>query len=60
MVKFFRSIAKSFSDINKKYKNPSIKPTKAVVVSLVILRLYLLGMVGLLVYSFITALGAKH
>jgi hypothetical protein len=58
MFRFFRSFAKSFGDVTRRYKNPTIKPTKVVVISLLILRIYLLGMVILLVISFIANL--KH
>jgi len=42
------------SAINKKYATPHIKTTPAVRAALLFLRLYLLALVGLLVYKFIT------
>jgi hypothetical protein len=47
---FFHSI----SEINKKYKNPTIQMTPLVKVCLLVLRFYLILLVGLLVYKFIT------
>lgn len=41
-------------EINRKYASPSIKVTKPVRVSLLLLRIYLLALVGLLIYKFIT------
>jgi hypothetical protein len=40
--------------INKKYATPRVKTTPAVRVALLMLRLYLLSLVGILVYKFIT------
>jgi len=47
---------KSISEINKKYRTPTIQITPWVKVSLFILRMYLLILVGLLVFRFITLL----
>jgi hypothetical protein len=41
-------------EINRKYAKPRIKMTKAVKFALLMLRLYLLFLVGLLFYKFIT------
>ena len=41
-------------EINQKYAKPKIKMTRLVSVCLLFLRLYLLFLVGLLVYKFIT------
>jgi hypothetical protein len=53
---FIKSNFAKISEINRKYSTPSIKTTKAVRFSLLCLRLYLLALVGLLVYKFITLL----
>lgn len=47
---FFRAIR----EIDKKYKTPHIKMTRLVSLSLLLLRIYLLSMVGILLYKFIT------
>lgn len=46
--------AAQISAINKKYATPHIKTTPAVRAALLFLRLYLLALVGLLVYKFVT------
>lgn len=43
-------------DINKKYSTPKIEMSRAVRFSLLCLRLYLIFLVGLLIYKFITLL----
>jgi hypothetical protein len=43
-------------EINKKYKRPSIEISRRIKLSLLMLRLYLLTLIGLLVYKFITLL----
>ena len=50
----FSKIVKSFSDVNKRYKNPTIKPSKSVKFALLMLRIYLLFLVVLLVIKFIS------
>jgi len=50
----FSKIVKSFSDVNKRYKNPTIKPSNSVKFALLMLRIYLLFLVVLLVIKFIT------
>lgn len=45
-------------EINKKYKVPHTKTTPAVKFSLLMLRFYLLGLIAILLYKFITLLGA--
>ncbi len=41
-------------EINEKYKTPRIQMTRMVSISLLMLRLYLIGMLLLLAYKFIT------
>ncbi len=43
-------------DINKKYATPNIEMSRAVRFSLLFLRFYLIFLVGLLIYKFITLL----
>ena len=56
----FKSILDSWfhtiKEINKKYSKPKIKMTKSVSYALFFLRIYLLILVGLLFYKFITLL----
>jgi hypothetical protein len=53
---FFRNTAEAIRAINKKYATPHIKMTRMVRISLGVLRFYLLFLVGILVYKFITFL----
>jgi len=50
----FRDFFEAIREINEKYKNPRLKMTPMVNISLLMLRLYLLGMMVLLFYKFIT------
>lgn len=50
----FHNLINSVREINRKYAKPRIKLTKWVKVSLFLLRLYLLLLVGLLIFKFIT------
>ena len=52
--RFAGATVSQISAINKKYATPHIKTTPAVRAALLFLRLYLLALVGLLVYKFIT------
>ena len=49
----FRDFFQAIRDINEKYKTPRIKTTRMVSLSLLLLRIYLLGMLVLLLYTFI-------
>ncbi|MFA4947041.1 MAG: hypothetical protein WC674_00840 [Candidatus Krumholzibacteriia bacterium] len=51
---FVGNMVSQISAINKKYATPHVKTTPAVRVALVFLRFYLLALVGILVYKFIT------
>ena len=53
---FFRNIVEAIRAINQKYATPHIKMTRMVRISLGVLRFYLLFLVGILVYKFITLL----
>jgi hypothetical protein len=53
---FFRNIRATVKIINRKYSKPQIKMTRFVKFSLMLLRAYLLFLVGILVYKFITLL----
>jgi hypothetical protein len=48
------STVSQISAINKKYATPHVRTTPAVRVALIFLRFYLLSLVGILVYKFIT------
>lgn len=45
---------KTVRDINRKYRKPRLTMTKAVRLSLLVLRIYLLVLVLLIIYKFIT------
>jgi hypothetical protein len=49
-----KSSLESFGEINRKYGKPRIKQTRLVSIALLALRLYLLLLVGVLFYKFIT------
>jgi len=51
---FLRSRFYTIRQINKKYATPRIKTTRIVTVSLFMLRIYLLIMVVILLYKFVT------
>ncbi len=48
----FRGFFAAIREINEKYKTPRIKMTPMVSLSLLMLRLYLIGMLLLLLYKF--------
>jgi hypothetical protein len=50
----FRDFFEAIRDINRKYRTPRLKMTPMVNISLLMLRIYLLGMIVLLMYKFIT------
>ena len=50
----FRDFFGAIRDINEKYKTPRIKVTRMVGFWLLMLRLYLIGMLLLLLYKFIS------
>jgi hypothetical protein len=50
----FRDFFQAIREINEKYKTPRIKTTRMISLSLLMLRIYLLGMLVLLLYTFIT------
>ena len=50
----FRDFIQAIRDINEKYRTPRIKTTRMVSISLLMLRIYLLGMLLLLLYKFIS------
>jgi hypothetical protein len=54
IVDSFRDFIQAIREINEKYKNPRIKTTRMVSLSLLLLRIYLIGMLVLLLYKFIT------
>jgi hypothetical protein len=53
---FFNNSYAKIREINKKYETPSIEMSKRVKFSLLFLRLYLLALIGLSIYKFITLL----
>jgi hypothetical protein len=55
--KFFADRFAKIAEINRKYRKPRITTTWLVKSALLLLRVYLLALVGLLVYKFITLLG---
>jgi len=56
VLEFFKNTVSTVKSINQKYAQPQIKMTPMVKASLLALRLYLIFLVGILVYRFITLL----
>ena len=56
VLEFFKTTVNTVKSINQKYAQPQIKMTPMVKISLLALRLYLIFLVGILVYRFITLL----
>ena len=54
LIDGFNDFAAAIREINEKYKTPRIKMTRMVSISLLMLRLYLLGMIALLLFKFIS------
>jgi hypothetical protein len=57
LKKFIRHSVRKVVEINERYAVGRIEMSPAVKLSLFLLRLYLLFLVGLMVYKFITILG---
>jgi len=53
---FLKNTINTVKSINKKYATPQVKMTPLVKLSLLSLRIYLLFLVGILVYKFISML----
>ena len=56
ILEFFKDTVRTVKSINQKYAQPQIKMTPWVKFSLLSLRLYLIFLVGVLVYRFISML----
>ena len=56
ILEFFKNTLSTVKSINQKYAKPQIKMNRMVKFSLLSLRLYLIFLVGILVYRFITML----
>ena len=56
ILEFLKNTINTVKSINRKYAIPQVKMTPLVKLSLLSLRLYLLFLVGILVYKFITML----
>ena len=54
ILEFFKNTVSTVKSINQKYAMPQIQMTPMVKVSLLALRLYLIFLVGILVYKFIS------
>jgi hypothetical protein len=57
MINALKQFRLKIREINQRYSHPHIEMSAAVRMSLVALRFYLLFLVGLMVYKFITLLG---
>lgn len=55
----FRRQVEKIAEINRKYAHPRLVVKKSTAFALLLLRLYLLFLVGLLIYKFIITIGAK-
>ena len=54
IVDSFKDFVHTLREINEKYKTPHIRMTPLVSFSLMLLRVYLFGMIAILLYKFIT------
>lgn len=54
--KVYREMIGQIREINRRYATPHIKTTRMVTVCLIILRCYLILLVGILIYKFISVL----
>ena len=54
IIDSFKDFIQTLRDINEKYKTPHIRMTPMVRWSLLLLRIYLFGMVAILLYKFVT------
>lgn len=54
LLKFFRQKFSKIIEINQRYATPRIEMSFPVKLSLLLLRIYLIFLVGLLLYKFIT------
>lgn len=54
MRKFFRGSYAKIRQINRQYAVPTIEMSAGVSWALLILRLYLIGLIGLTLYKFVT------
>jgi len=52
---FFETRFRPLVEITRKYRTPRIKMTKQVKIALLVLRIYLIFMVGILVFKFFTS-----
>ena len=57
MTGIFKNFAQKIREINQRYSKPHIEMSLGVKIALLSLRVYLLVLVCLLVYKFITLLG---
>jgi hypothetical protein len=48
-----RNLFDKFAAINSRYREPRIEMSRAVRLSLLVLRVYLLALVGLMIYKFV-------
>jgi hypothetical protein len=53
-MRFFKKLLDGISEINRKYAEPEIEMTLLVRICLLVLRLYLITLVGLIVFKFVT------
>jgi hypothetical protein len=59
IIDAFRDFGQAIHEINEKYRTPRIKTTRMVSMSLLMLRIYLIGMLLLLVYKFISVVTVR-
>jgi hypothetical protein len=58
MIRSVARLVRKFRTINARYRTPRIRMSPAVRASLLVLRVYLVLLVGLLLYKFATLVGA--
>ena len=54
LKEFFKRLFSKITEINRRYAQPRVKMTKGVKIALLLLRLYLILLVGILIVKFIS------
>jgi len=58
-MRFFKGIVLGVREVNRKYAKPNIQMTRGVKAALLMLRIYLLVLIGVLILKFVLVVGGK-
>jgi hypothetical protein len=56
IINIFKNLATQVREINRKYSKPRIKMTPMVKIALLSLRIYLIILIGIMLFKFVTML----